>query len=237
LFKKDAKGKPVKDKKGKPIPAGTKSVTQSAKLPAQQITVVYRGDSSGTTGNLLAAFSQIDKTNWANASVAGSTKVFASSDAKAAVTNDPIHFQAANGSSGVAQLAAKTDYSITYSEINFAKLNNLAVASIINAHGDLVQPDDASVAAQVATADIKNGIVTQNYVNPAAGVYPFSVVTYALAKTSYSQGDAFTKGVKAAIEWHAFNCPQTAPNDGFIKIDKNSALGTVITGQLAKIGA
>jgi phosphate transport system substrate-binding protein len=237
LFKKDAKGKPVKDAKGKPVKAGTKTVTQSAKLPAQPITVVYRGDSSGTTGNLLAALGQIDKANWPTASVAGGTKVFASSDAKSAVTADPIHFQAANGSSGVAQLAAKTDYSITYSEINFAKLNNLGVANIINAHGDLVTPDDASVAAQVSTADIKNGVVTQDYVNKAAGVYPFSVVTYALVKTSNSQGDAFTKGIKAAIEWHAFNCPQTAPNDGFIKIEKTSALGQVISAQIAKIGA
>jgi phosphate transport system substrate-binding protein len=237
LFKKDAKGKPVKDKKGKPIPAGTKTVTQSLSLPNQPITVIYRGDSSGTTGNLLAALSQIDPTNWPKADVKGGTKVFASSDAKAAVNADPIHFQGANGSAGVAQLAAKTDYSITYSEVNFAKLNKLGVASIINKAGDLVQPDDASVAAQIATADIKNGIVTQNYVNPAKGVYPFSVVTYALVKTTYGQGTAFTNGIKSAIEWHAFNCPVTAPNDGFIKIDKTSTLGQVIVSQLAKIGA
>ena len=236
LFKKDAKGKPVKDKKGKPIKAGTKTVTTSLTLPDQAITVVYRGDSSGTTGNLLAALGQIDSANWPKADVKGGTKVFSSSDAKTAVTADPIHFQAANGSAGVAQLAAKTDYSITYSEINFAKLNNLGVANIINANGDLVTPDDASVAAQVTTASITNGIVTQDYVNKAAGVYPFTVVTYALAKTAYSQGDAFTKGVKAAIEWHAFNCPNTAPNDGFIKIDQTSALGQKITAQLAKLG-
>ena len=78
-------------------------------------------------------------------------------------------------------------------------------------------------------------LATQNYVNPAKGVYPFTVVTYALALTSY--GDA-TKAaaVKKAIEWHAFNCPDTAPNDGFIKIDKNGALGAKIQAQLAKLG-
>ena len=237
LFKKDAKGKPVKDKKGKPIPAGTKTVTQSLALPNQMITVIYRGDSSGTTGNLLAALGQIDPTNWPKADVKGNTKVFSSSDAKAAINADPIHFQAANGSAGVSQLAAKTDYSITYSEVNFAKLNKLGIASIINVKGDLVQPDDASVAAQISTADIKNGIVTQNYVNPAPGVYPFSVVTYALAKTTYEQGQEFTQGIKKAIEWHAFQCPVTAPNDGFIKIDKTSVLGQAISAQLAKLGA
>jgi len=101
VFKKDKKGKPLKDKKGKPILAGTKQVTQSLKLPERPITVIYRGDSSGTTGNLLAALGQVDKTNWPTASVEGNTKVFASSDAKGAIGLDPIRFQAANGSAGV----------------------------------------------------------------------------------------------------------------------------------------
>ena len=61
VFKKDKKGKPLKDKKGKPILAGTKQVTQSLKLPEKMITVIYRGDSSGTTGNFLAALGQMDK--------------------------------------------------------------------------------------------------------------------------------------------------------------------------------
>ena len=127
-------------------------------------------------------------------------------------------------------------YSITYAEINYAALNNLGLANLINKNGDLVQPTDAAVAAQIATAEIgANGVVTQNYLNPAKGVYPISVVTYALALTNY--GDA-TKAaaVKKAIEWHAFNCPDTAPNDGFIKIDKNGALGAKIQAQLAKLG-
>jgi len=235
-YRKDAKGNIVKDKSGNPQVLSTKVVSQKVTLPAQPITVIYRGDSSGTTQNLMNAFNAIDPTDWPTASVKGSTKVFASSDAKNAVLADPIHFQAANGSAGVAQLAAKTPYSITYAEINFAKLNNLGLASITNKNGDLVQPDDSSAAAQVATADIAaNGVVTQNYVNPAKGVYPFTVVTYALALTNY--GDA-TKAaaVKKAIEWHAFNCPDTAPNDGFIKIEKNGALGTKIQAQLAKLG-
>lgn len=237
IFKTDGAGNAVKDKTGKPIILNTVKYTQKITLPSQPITVIYRADSSGTTGNLLAAFSKIDPTNWANASVTGGTKVFASSDAKAAVLADPIHFQGASGSAGVAQLAAKTPYSITYAETNFATLNNLGLANIINAHGDLVQPDDAAAAAQVASASISDkGIVTLDYVNQAAGIYPFTVVTYALALTNY--GDK-TKAaaVKNAIEWHAFNCPDTAPNDGFIKIDKTSALGAKIAALVAKLGA
>jgi phosphate transport system substrate-binding protein len=237
IFKTDGAGNAVKDAKGNPIVLNTVQVTQKITLPNQPITVIYRGDSSGTTGNLLAAFSKIDPTNWPTASVTGGTKVFASSDAKAAVLADPIHFQGTNTSAGVAQLAAKTPYSITYAETNFASLNNLGLANIINAHGDLVQPNDAAAAAQVASADIAtNGVVTLDYVNKAAGIYPFTVVTYALVLTKYATAEK-SAAVKNAVEWHAFSCPDTAPNDGFIKIDKTSALGVKISSLVAKIGA
>ena len=237
IFKTDGAGNAVKDAKGNPIVLNTVKVTQKITLPNQPITVIYRADSSGTTGNLLAAFSKIDPTNWATASATGGTKVFASSDAKAAVLADPIHFQGASGSAGVAQLAAKTPYSITYAETNFSTLNNLGLANIINAHGDLVQPDDAAAAAQVASASIAaNGVVTMDYVNQAAGVYPFTVVTYSLALTNYGNATK-AAAVKNAIEWHAFSCPDTAPNDGFIKIDKTSALGVKISSLIAKLGA
>ena len=237
IFKTDGAGNAVKDANGNPIVLNTVQVTQKITLPNQPITVIYRGDSSGTTGNLLAAFSKIDPTNWPTASVTGGTKVFASSDAKAAVLADPIHFQGTNTSAGVAQLAAKTPYSITYAETNFATLNNLGLANIINAHGDLVQPNDAAAAAQVASADIAtNGVVTLDYVNKAAGIYPFTVVTYALVLTKYATAEK-SAAVKNAVEWHAFSCPDTAPNDGFIKIDKTSALGVKISSLVAKIGA
>ena len=237
IFKTDGAGNAVQDANGNPIVLNTVQVTQKITLPNQPITVIYRGDSSGTTGNLLAAFSKIDPTNWPTASVTGGTKVFASSDAKAAVLADPIHFQGTNTSAGVAQLAAKTPYSITYAETNFATLNNLGLANIINAHGDLVQPNDAAAAAQVASADIAtNGVVTLDYVNKAAGIYPFTVVTYALVLTKYATAEK-SAAVKNAVEWHAFSCPDTAPNDGFIKIDKTSALGVKISSLVAKIGA
>jgi phosphate transport system substrate-binding protein len=237
IFKTDGAGNAVKDAKGNPIVLNTVKVTQKITLPNQPITVIYRGDSSGTTGNLLAAFSKIDPTNWPTASVTGGTKVFASSDAKAAVLADPIHFQGTNTSAGVAQLAAKTPYSITYAETNFASLNSLGLANIINAHGDLVQPNDAAAAAQVASADIaSNGVVTLDYLNKGAGIYPFTVVTYALVLTKYADATK-AAAVKNAVEWHAFSCPDTAPNDGFIKIDKTSALGVKISSLIAKIGA
>jgi phosphate transport system substrate-binding protein len=236
IFETDGKGNVVKGANGQPVVIRTVKVKQNLTLPNQPITVIYRADSSGTTGNLLAAFSKIDATDWPTASASASTKVFSSSDAKSVISADPIHFQGANGSAGVAQLAAKTPYSITYAETNFAALNSLDLANVINANGDLVQPDAGAASAQVSTAAIAdNGVVTLDYLNKAPGVYPFTVVTYALALTNY--GDA-TKAaaVKNAIQWHAFNCPKTAPNDGFIQIDPASTLGKKVAAQIAKLG-
>ena len=236
IFQLDSKGNPVKDSKGNPVVIRTVKSKVNLTLPDKKITVIYRGDSSGTTGNLLAAFGKIDPTNWPTADAKGNTKVFASSDAKAAVLADPIRFQAANTSAGVAVLAAKVAYSITYDEVNYAVLNGLGVADIINANGDVVSPSDAAVAAMVADATIDAaGVVTMDYASKTPGVYPFSVVTYALALTDYKNADK-GKAVKDAIEWHAFSCADTAPDAGFIKVEKTSALGKKILAQTAKLG-
>jgi len=235
IFQLDSTGNPVK-KDGKPVVIRTVKQKVNLSLPNKPITVIYRGDSSGTTGNLLAAFGKIDPTNWPTADAKGNTKVFASSDAKAAVLADPIRFQAANTSAGVATLAAKKAYSITYDEVNYAVLNGLGVADIINANGDTVSPSDAAVAALVADATIDAaGVVTMDYASKTPGVYPFSVVTYALALTDYKNAEK-GKAVKDAIEWHAFSCADTAPDAGFIKVDKTSALGKKILAQTAKLG-
>ena len=229
IYKKDASGNVVKDAKGSPVVLRTVTLTQHITLPNQPITVIYRADSSGTTGNLTSAFNTFDKATWTK-----SSKVFTD---LVKVANDPIHFQGANGSAGVAQLAAKTKYSITYAEVNFAALNKtLALASIINPNGDLVQPTADSAAGFVSSAPIgDNGVVALDYLNKGAGVYPFTVVTYALALTNY--GDS-TKAaaVKRAIDYAAFGCTTAAPNDGFIQISPTSALGVKIKAQLAKLG-
>ena len=229
IYKKDASGNVVKDAKGAPVVLRTVTLTQHITLPNQPITVIYRADSSGTTGNLTSAFAKFDSATWPK-----SSKVFTD---LVKVSKDPIHFQGANGSAGVAQLAAKTKYSITYAEVNFAALNkSLALASIINPNGDLVQPTADAAAGFVASAPIAdNGVVSLDYLNKGSGVYPFTVVTYALALTNY--GDA-TKAaaVKRAIDYAAFGCTTAAPNDGFIQISPTSALGVKIKAQLAKLG-
>jgi len=226
-YRKDAKGNIVKDAKGNPQVLSTKVVSQKVTLPAQPITVIYRGDSSGTTQNLMNAFNAIDPTDWPKKG----SKVFADYR-KSEINADPIHFQAANKSSGVAALAGKTKYSITFAETNYAAAAGLKLAAVIN-NGDLVLPSSDAANGFIATQkiDSASGIVTYDYLNSNKGVYPFTVVTYALALTKY--GDATKAGaVKAAIDYLTFKCTKNA-DYGFTTIDPTSPLGKVSTAQIA----
>ena len=230
---KKLNGQIVKDEKGNPVVLKTNQVTTRVTLPDQPITVIYRADGSGTTDNLRAALAVWDKDNWGTST---GNNFAATAAGKAAIAGNPIRFVGKSGSSSVALEASKTKYSITYAEVNYAAPVGLKVANIVNKNGDLVAPTDDSVAGFVSTAKLEaNGTVTLDYLNPNAGVYPLTVVTYALALTNY--GDT-TKAaaVKKLIEYHAFTCPTKVANSGFITIPSASPLGKVIASQLAKLG-
>lgn len=230
-YRKDAKGNIVKDAKGNPQVLSTKTVTQKVVMPAQPITVIYRADSSGTSQNLMNAFNAVDPTDWPTKG----SQVF--KDYRGTqISADPIHFQGYSKSAGVATAAGKIKYSITYAETNYAAANGLKLASVIN-NGDLVQPvaDAANGFIATQTIDSATGIVTYNYLNANKGVYPFTVVTYALALTKYGNADK-AAAVKTAIDYLAFKCDKNSTY-GFTTIDPTSPLGKVVSSQLAKLGA
>jgi len=229
-YRKDDKGAIMKDAKGNPIVLSSRTIVNRVSLPSQPITVIYRSDSSGTSGNFTNAFAKIDPADFA-----AGNNVFASINPKT-VTADPIHFQGASGSSGVAALAGKIKYSITYAETSFAAANGLKLAAVIN-NNDLVLPNSDSANGFIATQkiDSNSGIVTYDYLNPNHGVYPFTVVTYALALTKYGNADK-AAAVKAAINYLAFSCSKNG-DYGFTTIDPTSPLGKVTSAQIAKLGA
>ncbi len=230
---KKLNGQIVKDANGNPVVLKTNQVTSRVTLPDQPITVIYRADGSGTTDNLRAALAKWDPDNWGTST---GNNFSATAAGKAAIAKDPIHFVGKSGSSSVALEASKTKYSITYAEVNYAAPVGLKLANVVNKNGDLVTPTDDAVAGFVATAKLEsNGTVTLDYLNPNAGVYPLTVVTYALALTNY--GDtAKATAIKNLIDYHAFTCPTKVANSGFITIPKTSPLGKVILSQLAKLG-
>jgi len=92
----------------------------------------------------------------------------------------------ANASQGVATLAAKTKYSITYAEKNWGDAYGLRAAYVGNASGNFVFPDSGAVSAFLGEASQDaDGIVTYDYKTNLAGAYTLGIVSYMLLETSY----------------------------------------------------
>ncbi len=144
--------------------ASIASLNPSLTMPDQDIVVVRRSDSSGTTfvfTSYLANASQF----W---SLGAGTTV-----------NWPVGL-GASGNSGVASTVTQTPYSIGYVEYFYAKNNNLASASVQNLNGEFVEASLASIAEaakqgkSLLNSDIRAAIVNM----PGSGVYPISTFTY-----------------------------------------------------------
>lgn len=184
VYKKDAQGNPAKDAKGNLVILRTKNVTNYYTLPNQKITVIYRADSSGTTENFTNYMNKSAPTIWTKAK----GKVFKDGFPGDINSMDNLgRVVGAASSTGVAQLAGKTAYSITYAEVNYATANKLKIASVINPAGNTVAPDSVGVGAFLASAtQDPNGFLTYDYATKEKGAYPLGIVSYMLADTAYS---------------------------------------------------
>lgn len=174
----------VKDSKGDPIVAKTTPSTTKYTLPNKPIKVIYRIDSSGTTENFTNFLNKSAPTIWTKAKAS----VFTSSFPGNINGLENIgRIVGAQSSTGVAQLAGKTPYSITFAEVNYAAANKLKVADVLNPAGSSVTPNSVSTSAFLAQAAMdSNGIVTFDYATKEPGAYTLGIVSYMLADTSSS---------------------------------------------------
>jgi len=173
----------VKDAKGNPVVAQTIPTTTRYTLPDKPIKVIYRFESSGTSENFTNYLNKTTPSVWPNAKNGTFATSFPGS------LNSPANLGrmvSASSSTGVAQLASKTPYSITYAETSYATANKLKIAAVINESGNAVLPTSPSVSAFLSQADIDaNGIVTFNYATKETGAYTLGIVSYMLADTAY----------------------------------------------------
>ena len=223
IYKLDKNGNPAKDAKGNPVVLRTQNVTQRYTLPDKPIKVVYRSDSSGTSENFTSYLNKSASAVWPKAK----NKVF--KDAFPGNINDTSNLGRVVGaasSTGVAQLAGKTAYSITYAEVNYATANKLKVANLINVAGSSVAPDSTGVGAFLASAtQDANGFLTYDYATKEKGAYPLGIVSYLLADTKYS--DATKAAAVKAFANYILSTKCTK--------DVGAALGfSVIDGELLK---
>jgi phosphate transport system substrate-binding protein len=227
------KGVVVLDANGSPKVKSYRKLTIPFTMPNQPITVIYRSGGSGTSNNVVAALTAFAPTVWTKPV----TDNFATSN-PTDLSKLAGRFQAATGSDGVAALAARTKYSISYIETGFITANPaLKAAQIINAAGNTVEANGLGAQAMFAASDFNEttGLVTWNYMSKSPGAYPLTAATYALVKSNYGKADQ-AAAVKRQVEYMAFNCPTEVPNEGFISIEKTSDLGKAILKLTAKIG-
>ena len=183
VYKKDAQGNAVKDKSGNPVVlrTGTKSVIYT--LPNQPIKVIYRADGSGTSNNFTKWLNGVAPSVWTKPANDAFTTAF---PGNINASTNIGRIVGANASQGVATLAAKTKYSITYAEKNWGDAYGLRAVSVSNASGNFVFPESGAVSAFLGDADQDaNGIVSYAYGTKLAGAYTLGIVSYMLLETEY----------------------------------------------------
>jgi phosphate transport system substrate-binding protein len=213
VYRKDKNGNLVKDKAGNPVVlrVATKSIVYT--LPNQKIKVIFRLDNSGTTNNFVRYMKASSPEVW----IKPVSDSFSTSFPKN--INDIGNMGrivGANQSQGVATLASKTKYSITYAEVSFAKFFNLKVANIGNASGNFVEPNSANVSAFLGEASIdSNNILTYDYATKEPGAYPLGIVSYLLADTAGKNKSAVKEWAKYLV---STECVNAKPELGFALI-------------------
>jgi len=141
-----------------------------AKLPKAAIIVVHRADGSGTTSILTTYLSKVSP-EWSKKPGAELSVQW------------PVGL-AGKGSTGVIDVVKQTAGTIGYAELNYAKQEDLSVASIQNRAGAYIEP---SVAGATAALDSFSEAIAQDartpIVDPPAAAreaYPISGVTFIL---------------------------------------------------------
>ena len=216
VYRKSADGNVALDKSGNPrvLRTGTKTVRYT--LPNKPITVVFRADGSGTSNNFTTWLNGVAPSVWTKKGNDAFTTAFPGN------INAPGNIGrivGANQSQGIATLAAKTKYSITYAEKQWGDAYGLRSAYVGNASGNFTLPDSAATSAFLGEAkQDANGIVTYDYGTKVPGAYTLGIVSYMLVETEYKD-----KAVGAAVKELAqyilsSDCPGGNPSLGFIVV-------------------
>lgn len=217
VYRKTASGNVAVDKDGKPIVLREAVKTIYYTLPDKPIKVVFRSDTSGTSNNFTRFMNGVAPTVWTKPANDAFTTAFPGNIND---TGNIGRIVGANGSQGVATLASKSPYSITYAEKQWGTSFGLRAAYIGNASGNFTYPDSAATSAFLGEAkQAADGIVTFDYNTKVAGAYPIGVVSYMLLETSYADKAKGAAVVQVAEYILSPECSLGAASTGFIVIE------------------
>jgi phosphate transport system substrate-binding protein len=215
------------------VNAKTKKKTV-AKLPATDITVVYRSDRSGSTGILTGWFAATAASVWAAPAKSDQTFTTAFGGTVPAGT-----FQGQSGSDGVANGVAAKDGSIGYAETSYGTeraSKGVKIVSVQNNAGEYVYPSAAATAKFMNSFTAgDNGAISVDYTNKAKGAYTISGYTYALVYTAAAQKNIGTQAVvKQFLTYLVGDCAsENAVKYGYAPL--TGGLLTLAKNQIAKI--
>ena len=217
VYRKDANGNVKKDAKGDPVilRSGSKKIIYT--LPNKPIKVVFRSDTSGTSNNFTKWLNGVAPSVWTKPANDAFTTAFPGN------INDTANIGrivGANGSQGVATLAAKSSYSITYAEKQWGTSFGLRAAHVGNASGNFTLPDSAATSAFLGEANQNaDGIVTYDYNTKVPGVYTLGIISYMLLETSYENKEKGKAVVELAEYLLSPECSLGAASTGFIVVE------------------
>jgi phosphate transport system substrate-binding protein len=217
IYRKDANGNARLDSKGNPIVLRNTSKAIYYTLPNKPIKVVFRSDTSGTTNNFTRWMSGNAPTVWNKPANDAFTTAF---PGNINATTNIGRIVGANGSQGVATLASKTPYSITYAEKQWGTSFGLRAAYVGNASGNFTLPDSAAVSAFLGEAkQAADGIVTYDYATKVPGAYTLGIVSYMLLETSYTNKEKGKAVVELAEYLLSPECSLGAASTGFVVVE------------------
>ncbi len=174
-------------------PAITK-LNPGVNLPDQTITVVHRSDGSGTTEIFTSYLAAIDPT-WKEQIGVGKAVEWPADAAG--------HGVGGKGNPGVAQAVQSTPYSIGYVELAYAKSNNIPMAKLVNAAGNTVEANAATMQDAMASfADAFDAHLTAEIVNaPGENAWPIMGYTYFIVHMKDYKDCAKAKALVDFIHW------------------------------------
>jgi phosphate transport system substrate-binding protein len=178
-------------------------------LPDQEITIVRRADSSGTTYVFTQHLSTISEA-WKNGPGTGTTVNWASSD----------KFIAAPKNDGITATIKQTPGSIGYIEYGFAKLTKLPMASLENQAGKFVKPSLESGQAALANVEMPPDLRAWLPDPEGEGAYPIVTYTWLLFYKKYDD-PAKAAAIRDVVEYVLTEGQKISDKMGYIPLPDN----------------
>lgn len=176
-------------------------------LPAKKITVLYRGEESGTTDNFQKYLTAAGKGAWKK---------------EAGKTFNGGVGQGVQGSAGIADAVTAGDGAISYVEWSYAQDKNLSIAKIDSGSGP-VELNAQTAGTAIQSAKVKgtgNDLeldLTGLYASNTPGAYPLVLATYEIVCSKGYDPDT-AKAVKAFLTVAATDAQGQLQDAGYVPL-------------------